>query len=72
MMNVGNGINTVIINGEVKHITDLDDITLCAEWAKLIKERNELYKINQQANKGWRGLVLHLIGVSLPSSGYHI
>jgi hypothetical protein len=72
MMNVGKCINTVIINGEVKHITDLDDITLCSEWAKLIKERNELYKINKQANKGWRGLVLRLIGVSLPSPGAHV
>lgn len=44
MMNVEKGINTVIINGEVKHINDLDDITLCSEWAKLIKERNELIR----------------------------
>lgn len=72
MMNVGNGINTVMINGDVKHITDLDDITLCSEWSTLIKERNELYKINRQANKGWRGLVLRLIGVSLPSPGDHV
>ncbi|MGW9796914.1 hypothetical protein ACUW9M_005198 [Serratia sp. 121840015-2] len=69
MMNIGNGINTVVFNGEVKHITDLDDITLCSEWEKLIKERNTLYKINQQANKGWRGFILRLIGVSLPSQG---
>ncbi|MBB1585153.1 hypothetical protein [Serratia sp. OS31] len=68
-MNVGNGINTVVFNGEVKHITDLDDITLCSEWEKVIKERNELYKINKLANKGWRGLVLRMMGVSLPSSG---
>lgn len=28
MMITGNGINTVTVNGKVKHITELDDITL--------------------------------------------
>ena len=32
MMITGNGINTVTVNGKVKHITELDDITLCLEW----------------------------------------
>lgn len=32
MMLTGNGINTVTVNGKVKHITELDDITLCLEW----------------------------------------
>lgn len=31
-MLTGNGINTVTVNGKVKHITELDDITLCLEW----------------------------------------
>jgi hypothetical protein len=29
------GIHTVIVEGEAKHITALDDVTLCNEWAKL-------------------------------------
>lgn len=33
-MITGNGINTVTVNGKVKHITELDDITLCLEWTK--------------------------------------
>ncbi|ECC2537966.1 TPA: hypothetical protein L4592_005874 [Pseudomonas aeruginosa] len=64
--NTGNGINTVHLNGEVKHITELDDLTLCNEWSKLIRERNELYNINKAINAGWRGFILRLIGVSLP------
>ncbi len=31
MMLTGNGINTVTVNGKVKHITELDDITLCSD-----------------------------------------
>ena len=38
MMITGNGINTVTVNGKVKHITELDDITLCLEWTKLREE----------------------------------
>lgn len=34
-----NGINTVTFNGKVKHITELDDITLCLEWTKLREEK---------------------------------
>lgn len=41
----GNGINTVTVNGKVKHITELDDITLCLEWTKLREENNRLYEI---------------------------
>lgn len=33
-MITGNGINTVTVNGKVKHITELDYITLCLEWTK--------------------------------------
>ena len=62
----GAGINTVRIDGEVKHILDLDEQTLCSEWSKLKRENNELYQINGQANSGWRGLILRLIGVVLP------
>lgn len=54
-MITGNGINTVTVNGKVKHITELDDITLCLEWTKLREE-----------NRGWRGFILRLIGVNLP------
>ncbi|MGV6421020.1 hypothetical protein ACVN8H_21040 [Escherichia coli] len=60
-----NGINTVTVNGKVKHITELDDITLCLEWTKLREENNRLYEINNQANRGWRGFILRLIGVNL-------
>lgn len=66
MMLTGNGINTVTVNGKVKHITELDDITLCLEWTKLREENNRLYEINNQANRGWRGFILRLIGVNLP------
>ncbi|WP_223699381.1 hypothetical protein, partial [Escherichia fergusonii] len=65
-MLTGNGINTVTVNGKVKHITELDDITLCLEWTKLREENNRLYEINNQANRGWRGFILRLIGVNLP------
>lgn len=51
-MITGNGINTVTVNGKVKHITELDDITLCLEWTKLREENNRLYEINNQANRG--------------------
>lgn len=62
----GEGANTVIIHSEVKHITELDALTLCFEWSKLKKENKELYRINQEANNGWRGLILKLIGIYLP------
>ncbi|ENN6236919.1 hypothetical protein AB9W54_004303 [Salmonella enterica] len=62
----GKGINTVCVNGEVKHITELDELTLCNEWSKLKRENNELYEVNRIANSGWRGFILRLIGVSLP------
>ena len=39
MMITGNGINTVTVNGKVKHITELDYITLCLEWTKLREVR---------------------------------
>lgn len=66
MMITGNGINTVTVNGKVKHITELDYITLCLEWTKLREENNRLYEINNKANRGWRGFILRLIGVNLP------
>lgn len=59
----GNGINTVRINNEVKHITELDPVTLSLEWAKLKNENNELYRSIKEANSGWRGFILRLIGV---------
>lgn len=62
----GEGINTVRINGEVKHITDLDPVTLCLEWTKLKNENKELYRCIGEANSGWRGFILRLIGVRLP------
>ncbi|WP_343540149.1 hypothetical protein [Klebsiella michiganensis] len=36
------GINTVRIGGEVKHITELDALTLMHEWSKLKKENAHL------------------------------
>lgn len=65
-MITGNGINTVTVNGKVKHITELDYITLCLEWTKLREENNRLYEINNKTNRGWRGFILRLIGVNLP------
>lgn len=53
---MANGINTVNLNGEVKHITELDDLSLCNEWTKIKEENNHLYEINREANRGWRGL----------------
>ncbi|EAN6152183.1 hypothetical protein IBH50_004168 [Salmonella enterica] len=62
----GTGINTVRINGEIKHITELDAITLSNEWSKLKNENADLYRYNHQVSQSWRGLVLRLIGVHLP------
>ncbi|EOQ5230225.1 hypothetical protein C1J46_RS22675 [Escherichia coli] len=33
---------------------------------ELLERLNRLYEINNQANRGWRGLILRLIGVNLP------
>lgn len=63
---LGDGINTVRINGEIKHITDLDPTTLTLEWTKLKSENKELYRCIDEANSGWRGFILRLIGVHLP------
>lgn len=60
------GIHTVEIDGKHVHITDLDHVTLCSEWAKLRKEVNDLYETNLQSKRGWRGLVLRLFGVTHP------
>ncbi|WP_459446890.1 hypothetical protein [Erwinia amylovora] len=65
-MSTGRGINTVIVNDEVKHITDLDEATLCQEWGKLKRELADLYSINKKANSGWKGFILRLIGINLP------
>ncbi|HHZ7104672.1 TPA: hypothetical protein ACWLWV_005199 [Klebsiella pneumoniae] len=51
----GRGINTVRIGDEVKHITELDALTLMHEWSKLTKENADLYDYNRQVNRGWRG-----------------
>ncbi|HCI4281973.1 TPA: hypothetical protein NO555_005358 [Klebsiella variicola subsp. variicola] len=63
---MGRGKNTVIINGEVKHIADLDHVTLCQEWNKLTKEIDALYSINKKANSGWKGSILKLLRINLP------
>ncbi|MFP1529434.1 hypothetical protein ACLB1R_35165 [Escherichia coli] len=47
------GIHTVIVEGEAKHITALDDVTLCNEWAKLKRENNRLYAANGRKNLLW-------------------
>ncbi|HBB1466762.1 TPA: hypothetical protein J0523_004790, partial [Escherichia coli] len=59
------GIHTVIVEGEAKHITALDDVTLCNEWAKLKRENNRLYAANEKICSGWRGFVLRLLGITL-------
>lgn len=61
------GINTVRIGGEVKHITELDALTLMHEWSKG-KENAHLYDYNRQVNRGWRGFVLRLMGIHLPDN----
>lgn len=48
----GRGINTVRIGDEVKHITELDALTLMHEWSKLTKENADLYDYNRQVNRG--------------------
>ena len=48
----GRGINTVRIGDEVKHITELDALTLMHEWSKLKKENADLYDYNGQVNRG--------------------
>lgn len=65
-MNSGDGINTVRINGEVKHIIELDPETLCLEWTKLKNENKELYRCIDEVNSGWSGFILRLMGVHLP------
>ena len=62
----GSGMNTVRIKNQVKHISELDSETLSLEWNKLKNENNELYRCIKEANSGWRGFVLRLIGVHLP------
>ena len=65
MSETGTGINTVTLNGEVIHITELDPAILCAHWSKLKLENRELRKCINSANSGWRGAVLRLIGIRL-------
>lgn len=62
----GSGNNTVRINGEIKHVTELDPVTLSNEWSKLKNENADLYSYNRQVNKGWRGFILRLLGIHLP------
>ncbi|EAO8023258.1 hypothetical protein EFH81_24885 [Salmonella enterica] len=65
-MTTGDGINTVRISNEVKHITELDALILCSEWAKLKKENSDLYEYHREINSGWRGVILRLLGIYLP------
>ncbi|MEH8502344.1 hypothetical protein RAG82_25565 [Klebsiella pneumoniae] len=51
---------------EVKHIAELDALTLMHEWSKLKKENADLYDYNRQVNRGWRGFILRLMGIHLP------
>ncbi|EOE7401533.1 hypothetical protein ACTJ47_001489 [Shigella flexneri] len=66
LMFTGLGINSLVINGEVRHITDLDPLTLSLQWSKLVKEKERLYAANRKANSGWRGLLLKVLGIKLP------
>jgi hypothetical protein len=52
----------------VKHITELDALTLMHEWSRLKKENAHLYDYNRQVNRGWRGFVLRLMGIHLPDN----
>jgi hypothetical protein len=36
----------------MKHITELDALTLMHEWSKLKKENADLYDYNRQVNRG--------------------
>lgn len=45
---MANGINTVNLNGEVKHITELDDLSLCNEWTKIKEENHHLLKLTEK------------------------
>lgn len=65
-MTTGDGINTVRTGNEVKHITELDALTLCNEWSKLKKENSDLYEYHRKINSGWRGVILRLLGIHLP------
>jgi len=65
-MTTGLSITSVKINGQIKHISDLNPLELSNEWRKRQHELNELYKINAEANAGWRGFLLRIIGVNLP------
>jgi len=47
----------------VKHITELDALTLMHEWSRLKKENAHLYDYNRQVNRGWRGFVLRRTGL---------
>lgn len=62
----GAGINTVRVDDEVKHITELDALTLNREWSKLKAENVALYSYNRKVNQGWRGFILRLMGITLP------
>ena len=62
----GKGINTVEIDGEVIHITDLEPDVLCEQWSKKQRELNDLYKTNSDLNNSWKGWVLKLFGINLP------
>ncbi len=63
---------------KVKHITELDDITLCLEWTKLREENNRLYEINNRGKQrmAWfhpkidRGLTCQIKGLSLHNVSY--
>ncbi len=57
------------INGNKANINDLTHPELNAEWLKLKDEIQGLYISNEDAYngwKGWRGVLLKLIGVNLP------
>lgn len=65
-MKSGRGVNTVVIDGDVKHILELEPDVLCHEWTLLVAENYSLYQTNKNANLGWRGFVLRFLGIHLP------
>ncbi|GKO06386.1 hypothetical protein MS5797_54480 [Klebsiella pneumoniae] len=52
----GTGINTVRIGDEVKHITDLDALTLMHEWSKLKKKMQTCMAITVRLTGGGAAL----------------
>ncbi|HEK1159543.1 TPA: hypothetical protein SMT61_003570 [Proteus mirabilis] len=69
-MKTGLGINTIIYDGKPTHILDLPPEILCQEWTKLKKENNRIYEYNRKLNTSWKGFILRLLRIRLPTKEY--